>query len=305
MSAVLAAVGGSLFESPRSAAIAALTDETSRGRYYSLLGVVGGLGMTIGPLLGSLLLRFDFALVALVASSCYIVTFLLTLLILPPVTVATERRNLTYGIGLALRDRPFMIFNLLLMGYWFMWVQLSISLPLVARAVSGTTDAVSWVYMLNAGMSVLLQYPLLRLAERWLRPLPILVVGVLIMAIGLGGVALVRTVPALLLCVALFSVGALFAAPSQQTVTASLSNRAALGSYFGVNALALALGGGLGNYMGGLLYGFGQDRGLPALPWLVFSAVGLVAAFGLALLVRKQSSPDRQPDRALPIAEQR
>src|SRR5262245_38740275 len=305
MSAALAAIGGSLFESPRSAAIAVLTDEANRGRYYSLQGVVGGLGMTVGPLLGSLLLRFDFALVALVASSCYVVTFLLTLLMLPSVTVAAERHNLTYGIGLALRDRPFMIFNLLLMGYWFMWVQLSISLPLVARAISGTSDAVSWVYTLNAGMSVLLQYPLLRLAERWLRPLPILVVGVLIMAIGLGGVALARTVLALLLCVALFSIGALLAAPSQQTVTASLSNRAALGSYFGVNALALALGGGLGNYMGGLLYGFGQNRGLPALPWLLFGAAGLISSFGLALLARRQTSPGRRPERTLPVAEQR
>src|SRR5262245_4305138 len=73
ISALLAAFGGSLFESPRSAAIAALTDERNRGRYYSLQGVVGGLGMTIGPLLGSLLLKFDFAVVALVAASCYLV----------------------------------------------------------------------------------------------------------------------------------------------------------------------------------------------------------------------------------------
>src|SRR6185503_5790314 len=150
--------------------------------------------MTLGPLIGALLLKVDFALVALVSASCYIVTFALTLVLLPQVPVASERRSLTYGIGLALRDRPFMIFNMLLMGYWFMWVQLSISLPLVARAISGTTDAVSWIYTLNAGMSVLLQYPLLRLAERKLRPLPILVLGVAAMAVGLGGIGLAGSV---------------------------------------------------------------------------------------------------------------
>jgi DHA1 family multidrug resistance protein-like MFS transporter len=296
-SALLAAVGGSLFESPRSAAIAALTDETDRGRYYSLLGVVGGLGMTTGPLAGSLLLKFDFALVALASASCYILTFLLTLLLLPPVRVAAERRNLTYGIGLALRDRPFMLFTALLMGYWFMWVQLSISLPLIAVAVGGTSDAVSWVYMLNAGMSVLLQYPLLRLAERWLRPLPILIVGVLLMAAGLGSVALVRAAPALLLCVALFSVGALLASPSQQTVTAAFANPAAFGSYFGVNALALALGGGLG----------GKDLGLPALPWLIVCAAGLVAGLGMGLLYRRQARGARQarPERAIVLGGRR
>jgi MFS transporter, DHA1 family, multidrug resistance protein len=287
-SALLAAIGGSLFESPRSAAIAALTNVSNRARYYSLLGVVGGMGMTLGPLLGALLLRTDFSVVALVSSSCYLITFLLTVLWLPPVQVASERRGLTYGIALALHDRPFMIFNLLLMGYWFMWVQLSISLPLVARAISGTTDAVSWVYTLNAGMSVLLQYPLLSLAERKLRPLPILVLGVATMALGLGGIGLAGSVTVLLLCVALFSAGALLASPAQQTVTAGFANPTALGSYFGVNALALALGGGLGNYSGGLLYSLGQQRAAPALPWLVFCVVGLVAALGMALLHRRQ-----------------
>ncbi len=289
-SAILAAIGGSLFESPKSAAIAALTNTTNRARYYSLLGVVGGLGMTLGPLLGALLLRTNFSIVALVAASCYLITFLLTVLFLPPVRVASERRGLTYGIALALHDRPFMIFNLLLMGYWFMWVQLSISLPLVARAISGTSDAVSWVYTLNAGMSVLLQYPLLRFAERKLRPLPILVLGVAAMAVGLGGIGLAGSVTALLLCVALFSAGALLASPAQQTVTAGFANPTALGSYFGVNALALALGGGLGNYSGGLLYGLGQQRAAPALPWLVFCVVGMASALGMALLHRRQAS---------------
>jgi DHA1 family multidrug resistance protein-like MFS transporter len=288
-SAVLAALGGSLFESPRAAAVAALTTPGDRGRYFSLQGVASGLGMTLGPLLGALLLRWDFRVVVLAAASCYIITFLVTLLFLPPVQVATEHHNLTYGIGLALRDRPFMVFNVLLMGYWFMWVQLSISLPLEAVAISRTNDAVSWVYMLNAGMSVLLQYPVLRLAERRLPPLLILVLGVVTMAAGLGGVAFAANTFVLLLCVALFSVGALLAAPSQQTVAAAFANPSALGSYFGVNSLALAIGGSLGNYSGGLLYGLGRERGLPALPWLTFCVVGVVAAVGMLLLHRWQA----------------
>jgi DHA1 family multidrug resistance protein-like MFS transporter len=295
LTALLAALGGALFDSPSSAAIAALTRSEDRSRYFALLGVVRGLGMTAGPLAGAILLRFDFALVALVAGGCFLVAFLLTLLFMPPVQVASERRGFLDGIRLALTDRRFMALNLLLMGYWFMWVQLTISLPLAARAVSGTADAVSWVYALNAMMSLLLQYPLVRLAERWLAPLPILTLGVAIMALGLGGVAGVFSAPEpvrvawLLGCVAVFSLGALLATPSQQTVAAELANPAALGSYFGVNALALAFGGGIGNFAGGLLYGIGQSRGTPALPWLICCAVGLAAAAGLWLLHRRLS----------------
>ncbi len=286
--ALLAALGGACFEAPRSAAIAALTagDEGARGRFYALTGTIGGIGMTVGTFVGALLLRVDFALVALTAGACFLAAFLVTALGLPPIRVATERRSLTHGLGLALRDRPFLVFTALLMGYWFMWVQLSISLPLAATAVAGTADVVSWLYGLNAGVTVLLQYPAQRLAERRLQPLPILALGTGLMALALGGVALAGSVPALLLCTFCFAVGAALGAPGQQTVTAGLADPAALGAYFGVNALALAVGGGVGNWGGGALYGLGGQLGLPALPWLVFGAVGLGAALGLALLHR-------------------
>jgi DHA1 family multidrug resistance protein-like MFS transporter len=303
LAAFLAALGGALFDSPSSAAIAALTRADDRARYFSLLGVARGLGMTLGPLAGALLLRFDFSLVALVAGAAFLLAFFVTLPFMPPVQVATERRGLTEGIRMALADRRFMLFNLLLMGYWFMWVQLTISLPLEAREVSGTPDAVSWVYALNAVMSLVLQVPLMSLAERWLRPLPILVLGTALMALGLGGVAVVGSVPVLLLCVALFSLGALLAAPSQQTVAAELANPAALGSYFGVNALALAFGGGIGNFSGGVLYGLGRDAGAPALPWLVFCAVGLAAAAGLWLMDRLVGRAARRDEAAKPVEQ--
>lgn len=279
--ALLAALGGALYESPSAAAMAALTDEADRGRFYAISGVTSSLATTFGSLVGVWLLRVDFALVAFGAAGCFCVTFVVTLLWLPPVSIADRHVGLMYGVGLALRDRPFMFFNFLLMGYWFMWVQPTISLPLVVRAITGTSDGVSWVYMLQSGMSVVLQYPLLRVVGRFLRPVPTLVVGMVLMAGGLAAIALVHSLLMLLVCVAVFSVGGMLAWPSQQMMAAELSSPAALGSYFGVNALALAFGGGLGNYSGGWLYGLAGQLQVPALPWLVFGVVGTSTALGL------------------------
>lgn len=86
---------------------------------------------------------------------------------------------------------------------------------------------------------------------------------------------------------ALFSLGALLAAPGQQTVAADLANPARSDRTFGVSALALALGGGIGNYAGGALYSFGHDIGVPALPWLVCLGVGIGSAAGLAVFDRR------------------
>ncbi|MBA2679420.1 MAG: MFS transporter [Ktedonobacteraceae bacterium] len=187
---------------------------------------------------------------------------------------------------LALRDRPFMIFNLLIMGYWFLWVQFTISLPLIARALSGTAVTISFVYAINSGMNIVLGYPLIRLAERWLRPFTILIGGLIIMACGLGSIALVNSVPLLLLCVVFIALGSLLVMPSQQTIAASISHPEWLGSYLGLNALSLGLGGALGNYSGGLLYDLARSLHSPPLPWLVFLLVGLSSALGLWFLAR-------------------
>lgn len=298
-SAIIAALGGGLFESPKSAAIAALTDEADRARYFSLTGVVSGLGVTLGTQLGALLLRADWALVAWSSAACFFMTFLVTAIFLPAVKVASEQRGLTYGFGLALRDRQFMRYNILLLGFWFMWVQFSLTLPLVAKGLSGTANAVSWMYGINAGMNVLLQYPILRLAARWLSPLPLLVVGMILMALGMGSVALADSVPLLLGSVLFISTGTLLAMPNQQAVTANLANPATLGSYYGVNALALAFGGGIGNWSGGMLYDLGRQWNASALPWLIFCGVGLVAAAGLGRMAWQQQAKPR-PSRPEP-----
>ena len=290
LSVVLAAIGGALFESPRAAAFAALARPEERQRFYSLAGVIGGIGMAVGPLLGAVLLRVDFSVAALVGAGFFTINLVQTLIFLPAVRVASEPGRFGSGISLVLRNRPFIIYTLLLMGYWFMWVQLTISLPLVAQQLSGTSDGVGLIYAVNAGLTILLQYPVLRFLSRRVEPMALLSLGLVLMSVGLGAIALAHGIVGLVGCVIIFSLGSLLVQPTQQTATASMADPSALGTYFGVNALALALGGGLGNYTGGLLYGLGQQFATPALPWLVFCAVGMASALGLALLQHRQNS---------------
>lgn len=285
--AILAAIGGSLFDAPSAAAIAALTTEEERLRFYSLRGVMTGLGLTTGPLIGSALLNVSFALVAILSGGFFLVALLITAIFLPAVQVGASDGPLTHGVRLALRDRPFVALTALMMGYWFMWVQLTLSLPLKAEALSGDKGSVGIVYLVNSSLTIFLQYPLARWFERRLAPMMALVFGVAVMAIGLGSIAVVRSFPAMLACVAIFSMGNLIALANQNTVIANLARPEARGSYFGVSAMALALGGSLGNYLGSVLYGESIVRDAPALPWLVIGAVGLIAAAGLWVLNRR------------------
>jgi DHA1 family multidrug resistance protein-like MFS transporter len=298
LSALFAALGGALFEAPSRAAIVMLTFPKERSRYFAIQATVSSIGTALGPLLGILLLRYySFDLVAYTSASFYVAAFFLTLLWLPvagrPVPEEVgggDNQNVFRGLRLALHDRLFMIFTALSAGMWFMWVQFSVALPLQATAITGNAAAVSWTYMVNAGLSILLQYPLVRWLSRWLSPVPMLAVGMVVMACGLGAVGLVRpsdhATPLLLATVAFYVCGSLLAMPSQQTASAELANPLALGSYFGVGALSIAVGGGLGNLAGGFLYDVGQAMAWPALPWLVFWVVGMTTGLALFWLQR-------------------
>lgn len=282
---VVSALGGALFEAPYQAAIAALTTEETRSRYYALSNWISGIATTIGPLLGVALLRFDFQSVCLAAAACFALNFAIALL-LPPVGAQSKPQPFSHGIGLVRRDRPFIIFTGLMMGYWFTAVQMNISFPLLAERLSGTQDSVGVMFAVSAGLTVVFQYPLVRLMERWLSTQQILVLGIAIMALGTGAIALAHTFELFLLCVAAFSIGAILVRPTMQNLTASMAHPQALGTFLGVSSVSLAVGGAIGNVAGGWLIEFADMQNVPQLPWIVFCGVGLASGLGLFLLLR-------------------
>ena len=238
--AIVSAIGGALFESPRAAAIAALTREDERAAYYAKTGVIGGLGITFGTQVGALLLGFDFRYVALAAACSYIILLILIQVWLPAVKVA-EEGGAFRGLNLAFRDRYFLSYLSFSSGQQFMAAQFSITLPLVAVVVAGNASAVAWVYAVNSIVAVVLGYPIPRLAERHLGARVSLVVGVVTTAIGLIMIGLSRETISLLVAVFVYSVGVVLVRPIEQTVIAGLANPVALGSYFGVASLATAV----------------------------------------------------------------
>lgn len=287
MLGLLAALGGSLFDSPSAAAIAALTTDDERLQFYSLRGVMTGLGMTLGPLVGSALLNIDFKLVAYLSGSLYFVSLLITALLLPGVKVGDDKQqSLTYGVKLALRDRSFVTLIALLMGYWFMWVQLTLSVPLKGEALSGDKGSVGTVYLVNSLITIFLQVPLVRWLERRLPPMRAMIAGTLLMGLAMGSIALTQSFAGLLACIVAFSIGNSIALANQNQVIAARARPEALGSYFGVSSVALAFGGSLGNFFGSALYGASIETGTPAVPWLVVGAIGVGSAIGLWLLER-------------------
>jgi DHA1 family multidrug resistance protein-like MFS transporter len=278
LAAILAAAGGGMFESPKAAALAAFTTRTNRQRLFAAMGVISGVGVTLGTQLGAFLIRIDFAAVSYAAAGAYVLIFAALVVLMPNVAVSSGPAGSLEGMRMALADRAFMRFLLVLAGYWFVWTQFSISVALAATEITGSETAVAWTYAVNSIITVGAGYLLPRLLERWLSPLGLLTAGTATIAIGLGLIAFADGYPVLLAAAGVYAIGSVLARPGEQTVTANLASPQARGTYFGVAALSLALGGGLGNYLGGSFVDIGRSLELPALPWALFFLIGMATA---------------------------
>jgi DHA1 family multidrug resistance protein-like MFS transporter len=147
---------------------------------------------------------------------------------------------------MAASDKRFVTFVALSMGYFLLWSQLSLGVSLKAEDLAGTERAVSWVFLTNTLFAIGLQYPVVRWLEPRVKPLSGLILGVSLMGLGLGLIALVSSIWLLLGCVALFATGTLIMLPNQQSLMADLADPKVLGSYMGFSSLGLAVGGASG-----------------------------------------------------------
>lgn len=278
---VLAALGGALFDSPTRAVVAAITPEKMLPAVYARVGVLQNMARTVGPLLGALLISVDFHLVGLTSASFFFMAFLVTAVYLPNIAVSQGNQTMSKGLNLAFHDRAFITYLVLMMGFWFMWVQLSIALPLQAKALTNSNSSVGWLLTVNAISALLLQIPALKLAQKYLKPLPMLILGIFIMAMGLGSVALVTSIWHLYAAISFFALGTVLVMPNAQTVVAKMANPSARGAYMGVSSLSLAIGGGIGQILGGTMVDIAARLEVPSLPWVVSALVGIAAALGL------------------------
>lgn len=282
LAAIIAALGGALFEATHKAALATLVPPRERALAFSLISTAGRVGTMLGPLAAVALLPIGFDAVSLAAAGCFLVAFVATVLFLPATRaeVHPSRPSMTGMLGTVFADRPFVIFTALTIGYWFLFSQLLLTLPLYIVQLSGRDSDVGWVLGVNSGFALVAQYPVIAWFSRRMRPLPIMTLGCGVMTAGLLGVAPAPSVVVLMAPILLYSLGDLLVQPTMAAITGDLARPEALGSYFGVGALGLAFGGGLGNALGGWMFDQALAVGSPGSIWLAYAALTALLAAG-------------------------
>jgi DHA1 family multidrug resistance protein-like MFS transporter len=288
-SCALSALGGTLFDPPRTALVIKLTRPHERGRFFSLLMMQDSAGAVVGALIGSWLLQYDFHFVCWVGAAIFVLAAGWNAWLLPAYRISTVRIPMKEGMLRVLRDRRFLTYVLTLTGYYMLAVQVMLMLPIVVNEIAGSPAAVKWMYAIEAALSLSLLYPLARWGEKHFRLEQRLMAGLLLMTLSLLPIGLATTLQGVFTLMCCFYLGSIIAEPARETLSASLADPRARGSYMGFSRLGLALGGALGYTGGGWMYDTGRTMNMPELPWLLLGAVG----FATLLALYWQFSPRR------------
>ncbi len=281
LSCVLSALGGTLFDPPRTALVVKLVRPQQRGRFFSLLMMQDSAGAVMGALIGSWLLAYDFRLVCWVGAGVFVLAALCNALLLPAWRISTIHTPMREGMARVLKDRRFCAYVLTLTGYYALAVQVMLMLPIVVNQIAGTAGAVKWMYAIEATLSLTLLYPLARWSEKRFRLEQRLMAGLLLMTLSLLPMGVVSSLQQVFLLICTFYIGTIIAEPARETLSASLASSRARGSYMGFSRLGLALGGALGYSGGGWMFDIGQDLAIPNLPWVLLGGIGFITLFAL------------------------
>ncbi len=289
-SCALSALGGTLFDPPRTALVIKLTRPHERGRFYSLLMMQDSAGAVIGALIGSWLLQYDFHFVCWVGAGIFVLAAGWNAWLLPAYRISTVRTPMKEGMMRVLRDRRFLTYVLTLTGYYMLSVQVMLMLSIVVNEIAGSPAAVKWMYAIEAVLSLSLLYPLARWSEKRFRLEQRLMAGLLLMTLSLMPVGLATSLQGVFTLICCFYLGSIIAEPARETLSASLADPRARGSYMGFSRLGLALGGALGYTGGGWMYDTGHAMNMPELPWILLGIVGFITLFALYWQFNPRSS---------------
>lgn len=317
LGAVLTGFGGALF-SPALDALAAAgatgaTGVTGPGTgpgtapghgrlgWFAALSVAAEIGAVSGPLLGALLIDRGFLAVCLLGAAVFVVLGVVLALALPPTPSGAPavRTPIRWGAARELLAEPaFRGSTLAYAAYLVCFHQLYLALPREIERVQGRPSDIGLLFAYASVLTVVLQWPAVRLTRRW-GTRTATRVGLLVIAAGFGLIAVqvplapgpgwVRLVPAaswVLLLVA----GQALLLPSVKAAVAYGADPEQLGLRYG----ALATVGGIavvvtGPVLGATLALATSPSLAAAVPWVLPA----LPAVGAALLLRGRAESAR------------
>jgi dipeptide/tripeptide permease len=177
-----------------------------------------------------------------------------------------------------LTNPRFMMFLLIFTGYWIVYWQLFLTLPLYIHAyVSATADT---ELLLATGPLVVITLTIaINLLTQRMHALEAIIVGTLVTSLAWVILIFWPTVPGVIVTLVAVALGEITQSPRYYEYISRLAPSGQQGTYMGFAFLPLGIGSLVGGPFGGwLLRHFGEEKHQPQMMWVVIVAVGVVTA---------------------------
>jgi MFS family permease len=286
---VLSGLAGALFN-PAVRAYIALEAGEARTEAFARFNVYAQAGALCGPVLGSVLLLWDFRVSAMVAAGIFAVLTVAQAVVLPARPAARRGGSILGDWRECLTNRRFVAFTCVFSGIFVLQNQLYLLLPIQAQQATGSNAVVAALFVVSTVATLLFQVRITRLVSSWTRG-PVMATGLAVMGAGFAAPALWSGLVPVLVATLALAAGVMIAHPLVYDLIPSFGPDSLAGTHFGVFYLGSGLAAALGNTAVGWVAGFG-DR----FASLLCVAIGLAGAAGVVWLHRRGVLTPPQPE---------
>lgn len=256
--------------------------ENVRSIGYSIYYTLVNIGGALGPLVASYVhhnmsVENVFRVAAL---SVFIMFFAVLLFFKEPRKAGeaetTSMKQALHNFGTVLMNLKFMLFLLIFSGYWIVYWQEFIILPLyVAKYIDPKAD--TELMLMTGPLVVIFLTIAANLLMEKMAPFSAIVLGTFITAIAWTLLILHPSLPMTIATLVVVALGEITQSPRYYDYVSRLAPSGQQGTYMGFAFLPIGIGSFAGGPIGGwLLKHFGEDQARPQMVWWVVTGIGLL-----------------------------
>jgi len=210
----------------------------------------------------------------------------------PVATVAETARNLFT----VLTNPRFMIFLLIFSGFWIVFWQQYIVLPIYVHGYIDPHADVELILITDAATVIFLQFLATYLTQK-IPAFRAITIGTFVTALGWLVVASHPAIWAVILSIFVVAIGEIILSPRYYEYVSRLAPPGQQGTYMGFAFVPIGIGSLIGGWLGGrLMHYFGEVAQRPAEVWWAISGIGVATTLLLWLyhVLVKTEVPDAQ-----------
>ncbi len=286
---LILAIGGAFFKPIITATVSKTTDKESSSIGFGIFYMMVNIGAFIGPIFSSKLIPHGWHWVFYLSTFIVGINFILVLLFFkePGRQKNTEKfteslKTIFNNIFIAMKDLKFVLFLLLISGFWTMYFQLFFTLPVfveqwvdtsvvydalhsllpwIAQSIGTAQGTIRAEIMINfdAFCIVTLQILVSSFVMR-LRPIHSMMGGILLSSIGMGLTLTTQNGLYFLVFLFFFAIGEMASSPKTNEYVGKIAPRDKVALYMGCNFIPLALGNFFAGFISGDVYQNMSDK---------------------------------------------